>query len=177
MNLYIKSITKIICTLLSITSCTTIDFKKEYETKFDILESHAKYISINAIKAENEYIYINLTNRSQEIVKINWQHTSLNSKNIVTIKDDIKLINNIEQYNNKYKEFFIGPETSQEFTLFLLGISNKNNQISSNKSEAHSYSFKQITYPAILKLNIVKANIDTNKTINILISKIPKSNS
>ncbi|AYE36691.1 hypothetical protein DB313_04445 [Borrelia turcica IST7] len=171
----IKTIIKTICMILSIISCTTIEPQKEYETKFDIIESHAEYISINTIKATNEYIYIELTNRSQEIVKINWQHTSLNSKNIVTTKDDLKLINNLGQYNNKYKEFFIGPDTSQEFTIYLLDNHNKNTQISTNKSEEHSYSFNKITYPAILKLSIVKANIDTNKTINILISRIPKS--
>ncbi|UGQ17613.1 hypothetical protein [Borrelia sp. RT1S] len=169
----IRAIVKTTCLLL-VVSCTTVEFQKEYETKFDIVESTEDYISVDIPRATDEYVCIQITNKSHEIVKINWQNTSLNSKNIVTTENDLILMNKLDQYNKKYKEFFIGPETSQKFTIYLLDSPNENTQISANKTEKHNYSFNKIKYPAILKLSIVKAYVDTTKPINILISRIPK---
>ncbi|WKC58373.1 hypothetical protein [Borrelia sp. P9F1] len=170
----IKTIIKTTFLLSLVVSCTTVEFQKEYETKFDIVESTEDYINVDVIRATDEYICIQITNRSNEIVKIDWKNTSLNSKNIVTTKADLTLINNLKQYNKKYKEFFIGPETSQKFTIYLLDSPNKNMQISTNKTEKNSYSLNKIKYPAVLKLSIVKSHVDTVKPINILISRIPK---
>ncbi|WP_445436210.1 hypothetical protein [Candidatus Borreliella tachyglossi] len=168
-------IIKTLWIILLIIACTTVELTKEYKTSFEIIESHAQYISIDNIEATNKYIYIEFTNKSSDIVKINWQHTNLNSKNIVTTEDDIKLINNPKDYYNKYKEFFIGPETSQKFTIYLLGKSDRSSHSSINKSEIYNDSYTKIQYPAMLKLNIVKTNINTNKTIDILILRTPKS--
>lgn len=126
-------------------------------------------------------IYIECTNTSEEIVKINWQHTNLNSKNIVTTKNDTKLINKLKIYKNKYKELLIGPRTSQSFKIYLLGkpeqntkISINNSKIQINNSKIQKHIFNKIKYPATLKLSITKTNINPNQIIDIVISKIPK---
>ncbi len=68
--------------------CATIKISPslDYETNFKVLESPFKYIDIGAIKATNEYIYIQITNNSLDVVKINWQNTSINNNKIVLKK-------------------------------------------------------------------------------------------
>ncbi|WP_421622467.1 hypothetical protein R5397_00095 [Borrelia sp. MN22-0132] len=148
--------------------------KQEYKTSFKIIKSNAQYISVDTIEATDEYIYIECTNTSDEIVKINWQHTNLNSKNIVTTKNDTKLINNLKIYKNKYKELLIGLRTSQSFKIYLLGKPEQNTKISINNSKIQKHIFNKIKYPATLKLSITKTNINPNQIIDIVISKIPK---
>lgn len=147
--------------------CTTIKVNHDYETDFKVLESPYKYINIGVIKATNEYIYIQITNNSLDIVKISWQNTSLNNNKIVLKKEDLT-INNETEYKNKYREFFIGPKTSFEFKAYPLKIHSKN-KTSNNLSS-------DIKYPSIFKLNIAKIGIETKKTINVLITRTIKIN-
>ncbi len=88
--------------------CTTIKISPsiDYETNFKVLESPFKYIDIGVIKATNEYIYIQITNNSLDVVKINWQNTSINNNKIVLKKEDLR-IDNETMYKNKYREFLL----------------------------------------------------------------------
>ncbi|EED29700.1 conserved hypothetical protein [Borreliella garinii Far04] len=149
--------------------CKTIKISPslDYETNFKALESPFKYIDIGAIKATNEYIYIQITNNSLDVVKINWQNTSINNNKIVLKKEDLT-IDNETMYKNKYREFFIGPKTSFKFKAYPLKISSKN-------KNSHVLS-SAIEYPSIFKLNITKIGIETKKTINILITRTIKIN-
>ncbi|ANF34283.1 hypothetical protein A7978_04260 [Borrelia turicatae] len=169
-----QNIFKICISIPIIISCTTIRFKQECKTNFKIIKSNAQYISVDNIEATDEYIYIEFTNTSDEIVKINWQHTNLNSKNIVTKKNDTKLTNNLKIYKNKYKELLIGPKTSQTFKIYLLGQPEQNTKIAINNSKTQKHIFNKIKYPATLKLSITKPNINPKQTIDIVISRIPK---
>ncbi|WKC73774.1 hypothetical protein QIA34_04790 [Borreliella yangtzensis] len=148
--------------------CTTIKINHDYETDFKVLACPFKYINIDVIKATNEYIYIQITNNSLDIVKINWQNTSLNNNKIVLKKEDLT-INNETKYKSKYREFFIGPKTSFKFKAYPLKIFSKNK----NNNTLNA----TIKYPSIFKLNITKATgIETKKTINILITRTIKTN-
>ncbi|AHZ73729.1 MULTISPECIES: hypothetical protein [Borreliella] len=149
--------------------CATIKISPspDYETNFKVLESPFKYIDIEAIKATNEYIYIQITNNSLDVVKINWQNTSINNNKIVLKKEDLT-IDNETMYKNKYRELFIGPKTSFKFKAYPLKISSKN-----KNSDVLSSA---IEYPSIFKLNITKIGIETKKTINILITRAIKIN-
>ncbi|APR65312.1 hypothetical protein baBA2_000841 [Borrelia anserina] len=171
----IQNILKICIIILNIISCTTIKPTQKYKTSFKIIKSHAQYISIDNIEATDEYIHIEYTNTSDEIVKINWQYTNLNSKNIVTTKNDTQLINNLRIYKNKYKELLIGPGTSQTFKIYLMNKPKQNTKTPTNRSEVQKHSLNKIKYPAILKLSITKINIKPQQTIDILISRIPKT--
>ncbi|SCW26240.1 hypothetical protein [Borreliella japonica] len=162
---YIKTI--FLISMVYFYCCTTIKINHDYKTNFKVLESHSKYIDIDVIKATNEYIYIQITNNSLDIVKINWQNTSLNNDKIVFKKEDLT-INNEAKYKSKYREFFIGPKTSFKFKAYPLKIYPKN-----KNSNALSLTIK---YPSIFKLNITKAEIETKKTINILITRTIKIN-
>ncbi|WKC87594.1 hypothetical protein [Borreliella kurtenbachii] len=162
---YIKTI--FLISMVYFYCCTTIKVNHDYETDFKVLESPYKYINIGVIKATNEYIYIQITNNSLDIVKISWQNTSLNNNKIVLKKEDLT-INNETEYKNKYREFFIGPKTSFEFKAYPLKIHSKN-KTSNNLSS-------DIKYPSIFKLNIAKIGIETKKTINVLITRTIKIN-
>ncbi|WPM05514.1 hypothetical protein QIA41_00035 [Borreliella sinica] len=145
--------------------CTTIKASHDYETNFEILESPSKYIDINVIKATNEYIYIQITNNSLDIVKINWQNTTLNNNKIILKKEDLTITDEIK-YRNKYREFFIGPKTSFEFKAYPLKIFSKNKNSNALSSD--------IKYPSIFKLDITKVGIERKKTIKILITRTIK---
>lgn len=148
--------------------CTTIKINHDYETDFKILESPpSKYIKIDVIKATNEYIYIQITNNSLDIVKIDWQNTSLNNDKIVLKKEDLTISNKTE-YKNKYREFFIGPKTSFKFIAYPLKIHSKNKNSNNSSSD--------IKYPSIFKLNISKVGIEAKKPINVLITRTIKIN-
>ncbi|EEF82157.1 hypothetical protein [Borreliella valaisiana] len=168
-NIITKKYIKIIflMSMIYFYCCTTIKINHDYKTDFKVLANPSKYINIDVIKATNEYIYIQITNNSLDIVKINWQNTSLNNNKIVLKKEDLA-INNETKYKNKYREFFIGPKTSFKFKAYPLKIfsKNKNNDTLSSA----------IKYPSIFKLNITKVGTETKKTINILITRTIKFN-